>query len=1209
MKLLSILLFSCSLAFSQSGKTPNPDRIKKFEFRQQAPTAPSRFDVRVWDRVTGGRATAVNRRSAAISPLNSILRAEYRNDVQIKPNRIGVVGLITHPAGAFTSASSEDAEAVAGDFLRRYVETLWSGAGETFTLTARRQVGDRTVFNFQQSIRGVPVFGGHASLAVNSNGQLTRGLFGEFSGITVPDSGERLSPKQVAMLALKRYGRVVVEDLVSLTATEFTSRFENPLGASRNPIDISLVVFPYSLSTATFAYRILLDAPGRSFDVVLDSTTGQLLSLNSGMRHAGTGRVWTVNPDEGPRDLVAFPDEWFSGDGAVTTGNNADVYRDSDGDDEPDALEGDGLKGGRAFSADQVFDFPGVDDNPDADPIDYPASALTNAFYLANRAHDHFYDLGFTEAVGNFQQDNLGRPGSGGDAVRVHVHGSLFGDTASFMLTPEGTPPRLELGFGVTEDLKITDAALSADLLFHEYSHGVSSRLVGGPRDLGCLNGLQSDGLSEGWSDYFALSLIDKPVTGAYIVGKSGGIRRQSYDGYTFTYEDLGNDGFDVPHDEGEIWAATLWDIRKEFGATVTDQLAYDGLSLTPCSPSMIHARDAVFEAARFEQRDKLWEIFARHGMGDSASGVDGWALEGTTFNASYDLPRSMSPGNRTPVVTSSPGLAEDVNSAYRYQISARDPDGDTLTYEMVEGPADMDLDPERGLINWTASFTGARAKVKVSDGNGGELYHGFFVPVITLLTRNVRTPIFGAARSEGWAGFVHVGVDPILQFTLRGGIGDADLFLVSPFGEIYESFNVGNDETLTIPDAAPGIWLVRVDGIRDYDATLTASGTTPSEVTLNRPMENRSGAETSERFYKITIPADVSLMRIRTYGGEGDVDLLGRRDGIATCQGLLTSAPCLFDEESKELGNNESIVLRDPAPGEYNFTLYGFEAYSGVTMVVETFATGHYPPMVAAGGVALATQTPVVSEVSPNAVFSIYGTDLAPEGTSALQPGVDADGKVSTVLANTCVELNGMRSAMFAVLPTQINAQASDKLKPGSGSLVVISGCDTAEEVRSVEASVSIQAASPGFFNFINNPDGDNPLAALHGGGPGLVGEVGLMPGVETTPAAPGEYISLYGTGFGQTDPPLEAGEIPMVRYPELSGQAPLAGNFFVSVGGVMVPPQDVYYAGAAPCCAGLQQFIFKVGDQTPDGKHKVVGSIDGIETPDGPYITVKKP
>src|SRR5207245_32646 len=120
------------------------------------------------------------------------------------------------------------------------------------------------------------------------------------------------------------------------------------------------------------------------------------------------------------------------------------------------------------------------------------------------------------------------------------------------------------------------------------------------------------------------------PVLGIYIEQNSTrGVRRFSYEGYPLTYEDIGNGshGYEV-HDDGEIWAGTLWDLRKLLGATITDRLVMDGLKSTPCNPSMTDARDAILSGDQAANggtnRTAIWTVFARHGLGYSALGVEG---------------------------------------------------------------------------------------------------------------------------------------------------------------------------------------------------------------------------------------------------------------------------------------------------------------------------------------------------------------------------------------------------------------------------------------------------------------------------------------------------------------------------------------------------------------------------------------------------------
>ena len=58
-------------------------------------------------------------------------------------------------------------------------------------------------------------------------------------------------------------------------------------------------------------------------------------------------------------------------------------------------------------------------------------------------------------------------------------------------------------------------------------------------------------------------------------------------------------------------------------------------------------------------------------------------------------------------------------------------------------------------------------------------------------------------------------------------------------------------------------------------------------------------------------------------------------------------------------------------------------------------------------------------------------------------------------------------------------------------------------------------------------------------------------------------------------------------------------------AVGGMAVPAQDVLYAGASPCCAGLYQFTVRV----PADDATVTATVQGVSTPQGPFLTVRRP
>ena len=79
-------------------------------------------------------------------------------------------------------------------------------------------------------------------------------------------------------------------------------------------------------------------------------------------------------------------------------------------------------------------------------------------------------------------------------------------------------------------------------------------------------------------------------------------------------------------------------------------------------------------------------------------------------------------------------------------------------------------------------------------------------------------------------------------------------------------------------------------------------------------------------------------------------------------------------------------------------------------------------------------------------------------------------------------------------------------------------------------------------------------------------------------------------------------------------TGQIPreavrLANAVAFTFGGIAVPPEDVFYAGASPCCAGLYQFTLRLPADVSDGDATVTAVVQGVSTPEGPYLTVRRP
>ena len=117
----------------------------------------------------------------------------------------------------------------------------------------------------------------------------------------------------------------------------------------------------------------------------------------------------------------------------------------------------------------RVFDFPL---NLDLDPTNYPAASVVNAFYWMNWMHDKLTALGFTETAGNFQDNNFGRGGLENDGVQVWVK-YPGANNAYFSTPPTGSQARWNCCDFLGPTPK-RDSALDAEIMLHEYTHGLS---------------------------------------------------------------------------------------------------------------------------------------------------------------------------------------------------------------------------------------------------------------------------------------------------------------------------------------------------------------------------------------------------------------------------------------------------------------------------------------------------------------------------------------------------------------------------------------------------------------------------------------------------------------------------------------------------------------------------------------------------------------
>lgn len=203
--------------------------------------------------------------------------------------------------------------------------------------------------------------------------------------------------------------------------------------------------------------------------------------------------------------------------------------------------------------------------------------------------HDLLYTLGFNEAAGNFETSNNGKGGKGNDAVILNAQDGSGTNNANFATPVDGQAGRMRM-YMWTVATPNRDCAFDSGVIIHEYTHGLSTRLTGGPANSNCLNVLEAGGMGEGWGDFMAIAIhvktTDTRVTnyplGDWVDNTPKGIRAYLYSTSLttnpLTYKSV-NSQTEV-HSIGTTWATilyeVLWNLIDKYGSTTARRPSFD---------------------------------------------------------------------------------------------------------------------------------------------------------------------------------------------------------------------------------------------------------------------------------------------------------------------------------------------------------------------------------------------------------------------------------------------------------------------------------------------------------------------------------------------------------------------------------------------------------------------------------------------------------
>ncbi len=255
--------------------------------------------------------------------------------------------------------------------------------------------------------------------------------------------------------------------------------------------------------------------------------------------------------------------------------------------------------------------------------------------------------------------------GTDGGLVTIPSYMMSLADCNTIKMDLPGVSVRMQKGVAPplpTPGPSGLDGDFDNGIIAHEYTHGISIRLTGGPSQGGCLGNFEQAG--EGWSDWFGMVMQTTPSMqadqprgiGTYATGEptnGGGIRPYPYSRNMnldpHTYADINS--VSVPHGVGSVWCVMIWDLYWNLidahgfdtdfyngtgGNNICMQLVLDGLKLQPCSPTFLDSRDAIIAADVANNNGEnvclIWETFARRGLGENAQ---------TDGGENFDVPDS----------------------------------------------------------------------------------------------------------------------------------------------------------------------------------------------------------------------------------------------------------------------------------------------------------------------------------------------------------------------------------------------------------------------------------------------------------------------------------------------------------------------------------------------------------------------------------------
>ncbi|MEO0290436.1 MAG: nidogen-like domain-containing protein [candidate division WOR-3 bacterium] len=163
---------------------------------------------------------------------------------------------------------------------------------------------------------------------------------------------------------------------------------------------------------------------------------------------------------------------------------------------------------------------------------------------------------------------------------------------------------------------QIQNMARSADVIYHEYTHGVVDKIYANAGGLPYSG--QSGAMNEAWADYWACTQSGDPVMGEWVMPSQ--YQRNLQNNYKYP-----DDWVNEVHDDSRIYSGALWDFRTYTDKTTADRVTWRAYTYYP--KDFLAGRNAMIQADKDlyggSHESQIIQAFARHGIGGSSARYD----------------------------------------------------------------------------------------------------------------------------------------------------------------------------------------------------------------------------------------------------------------------------------------------------------------------------------------------------------------------------------------------------------------------------------------------------------------------------------------------------------------------------------------------------------------------------------------------------------